>query len=52
MTNNFEGALFHCGHNESTPKLQIDENDISFVSTINALGIFIDNELNFSYHVT
>ena len=32
-------------------QLQVNSNDISFISCINALGICIDDKLNFNEHV-
>ena len=49
--NKFQGILFNRGHNVSSMQLQVNDNDISFVSSINALGICIDDKLNFNDHV-
>ena len=49
--NKCQGILFNRGHNVSSMQLQVNDNDISFVSSINALGICIDDKLNFNDHV-
>ena len=49
--NKFQGILFNRGHNVSSMQLQVNDNDISFVSSIHALGICIDDKLNFNDHV-
>ena len=49
--NKFQGILFNRGHNASSMQLQVNDNDIFFVSSIHALGICIDDKLNFNDHV-
>ena len=49
--NKFQGILFIRGHNVSSMQLQVNDNDIYFVSSINALGIYIDDKLNLNDHV-
>ena len=49
--NKFQGILFNHGHNVSSMQLQVNDNDISFVSSKHALGICIDDKLNFNDHV-
>ena len=46
-----QGILFNRGHNVSSMQLKVNDNDISFRSCINALGICIDDKLNFNDHV-
>ena len=51
--NKFQGiyTFYNRGHNVSSMQLHVNDTDISFVSSINALGICIDDKLNFNDHV-
>ena len=49
--NKFQGiyTFYNRGHNVSSMQLHVNDTDISFVSSINALGICIDDNFEFQW---